>query len=384
MSFYGNKFMYYENTSYEDTMNFFQESYENIQIFFDDIHNMIFKEESTELVNVSKQPYVDSTLKDDSDNTKTKKFGEKIIQFLKMIFQKFVSFCTSAAKNITEFMTKLYQNININDSMNRIRGGNLSYNSLLKAKEKGYKGMSKDDRKRYFFIRPIKLDEHNWRVEELNDAIEKEINPILSKMENYNRLTQSDQKEFYKDIKEKLSIYDANTKKSNLSKDTLLQLAAQSVDNDIYIKKLKNEYNTRDPLVYQFKAASEDDYTFPDINSFNTIYQFATRGEKEIKKYKKFLLDIPKNMKSNVIDPLLKDCNTLIKISKTNNTDKDENDQDMIKSYHLKAKADVATYQFKASTAKIKDMIEILKAQHDIAIRTFIYFVNICSKYKAA
>ena len=37
MSFYGNKFMYYENTSYEDTMNFFQESYENIQIFFDDI-----------------------------------------------------------------------------------------------------------------------------------------------------------------------------------------------------------------------------------------------------------------------------------------------------------------------------------------------------------
>ena len=99
---------------------------------------------------------------------------------------------------------------------------------------------------------------------------------------------------------------------------------------------------------------------------------------------KKFLLDIPKNMKSTVIDPLLKDCNTLIKISKTNNTDKDENDQDMIKSYHLKAKADVATYQFKAATAKIKDMIEILKAQHDIAIRTFIYFVNICSKYKVA
>lgn len=368
MGLYGNKFInssVVEEITYEQMMDIYYDSHYQIESLFRDIdHSYLSLNEDTLAISgpVQKASFKE-TLK-------------KIIDKAKELFDNFVKWISTCIKRFTEWITKVYNQTNVKDSIMSKIGKNLTWDNIKSAIEQGWKGLPKE--KGLCLVK--EMNPTTLRASELlRDATnkDKEYNKIIEKINKTETLEIAE--EHYKEFEQEFI--------SETRRDTIPSSVNMIIwHNDLKLssKDLKARFNnlTEEDLLYDyitFSAGESQDKKHLLVNEsgFNSTKKMALYGEVLTKWYKNDLNDAVKVIKQDVLDPLQRESNNI-------SGGEALTDNDKIYLIYNKARIKVAEYVVKLGMRAVKDQTTIMKYLNSQAIRTYLYLLSVNRKYNGS
>jgi hypothetical protein len=343
-----------EKVDYEDLISFISESTSIIEA------NKL----STD-VDYKNGPYAASVDAKDVDESDSKKDGliKTILNKVKEIWNRFISFLKTQFGKLYEILHKFYLEHNGTDNYFSKFKNIVTYDNLKKCKDKGWKGIS------------TKLPEIGSIARANDSSFIKDIVDGSSPLKN-------------EDIEAILScneVEDAQDKYNNI-KDIIKKKYKESKELMIFSKNFRFnsdlmwvKANLKDPreveLPYFTIPSNYDEDNnlyFPTKDGFSKCKQFAESGEKFIKEtrdsYKFYIQQLKLDKR------VMKDN---YQINKKNNNDK-------INTLYYKAKYEVTCYLIQTFSSIANATVGVIKTQYSTQLLVYLQYIQAIKKYKIA
>lgn len=352
--------------SYDNLMEFCFDSLLEFNSIFERANTIIGLQEDNALA----VPFKVSLAGEDSEPEKVKKkFGE----FIKEAMNKFLGYVKGLFEKLKETIHKFYMEHNLTDSIMSKYKDIVIFKNVEKAKEKGWKGIpiSIPMIKNPASVRGLSsLYEEANRNSEFFESTVKKISNNLDKLKDSTSVEDS-QSEF-NDFEENLKKFKQDiSRESEYSTKFRNNMNANPIFGDA-----KQEYFDYQ-MLYCLPSNYDEEkgYYYPIAEQFGTTVSMAVNGQKYIK-------SVSSNYKSSIKD-LKMDKELYRYNSKTNTKSANKSDNEIAKidMYYWKAMYQYSTAFIQRSAAISRTVVQILKEQHMISIKFYLYCLPVCKKY---
>lgn len=343
-----------ESISMDSFMNFLEEATLEVNSIFERASMIEIIREGNELAipnNVMDQYSFDS-----------EKVKKTIVEKAKEIWKKFCDAVKTAFENLSKKLTEMYLNTNFEDKILSKFKDKVTYDNLKKCKDAGWAGVPTSCPQVQKIASPMDSRMYRDLTDDDTINISKDIDPIL----NCGDLDKA--KEIYKDFKEKLSKFSEESDRETSG----LYMYSNNIDI----------LGQKDPREFFFTVSTDrpvdDNHYFPTAEAFSKTKQLAENGQKMIKDYR---------MQGKASIKLLKgnqdlEMNNLKNFKGANKEEKSEENQ--IKILYYRARYGFTVAYIKRSQKVLSAVIGVLQKQHNVAIKSYMYYTSAIARYKVA
>ncbi len=318
---------------------------------------------------------------DDNYKEKVEKVKKGLLARIKEAFLKFIKFIQRAFTTLIDNIGKLYNKVNLQDSVAKKLFSSIEYESLTKAKENGWQGLKEGTpliiNIPELFNFPRYQDLKNDKDK---DRFLKVLNNESSTYEDISEI-ESDINKWYKHtticatphlINRILDDVDFNVQFN--AKNLKFRMDNPTIYSSEKIEKFMDDYKWCGLMIGTQKSATG--YFIPEKTYFMNTKKMAIDGEKYTKDTRSSMKRLIDRCKTETVDIL----NEKYKNKAKNSSSSDNKNVELLV---LKYKSMIANATLKEYIACTKDMITMIGAMNNISFNTFFLILQGCKKYKA-
>lgn len=323
---------------------------------------------------------------EDNYKEKVEKVKKGLLTRIKEAFLKFIKFIQRAFTTLIDNIGKLYNKVNLQDSVAKKLFSSITYDSLMKAKSNGWKGIPtgtpliinipelfnfpryqrlKNDKDKIAFIKVLNDKSYCSSYDKLVD-----MGPMVSDWcKNTIKYAKPN------NLMEILNNVDDTVSSNQEKLEKMINNGYHPDNMNKKIEKFMNDYKWCGLMI----GTQKEDIKFsglfiPQKIYFDNTKKMAIEGEKYTKDAKNSMKKLIDQCKTETVD-LLND--------KYKNNIKNSSDEKNVELLVLKYKSMIANATLKEYIACTKDMITMLSGMNNIAFNTFFLILKECKKYKA-
>lgn len=346
---YGNLYRKQEESivTYESFIDFFNESMEEHDKIFE---SFMFEAETLQLT--------------DSQHKDSKK---GILETIKTLFQKFVAFVKQAVQKVMDWY-KSIQEGKYKDTLANKFLKDLKYEDLETAKKNGWKGIP--EQSSFAMIDPAQIQHELYMFENVQEEIRrKKITDIIESIKSVEKL--EDAKEKFKEVQEEISNLEYNNFKPGSIHDMHFRAELENMG-----RRLRRSFgkDVKDvDLILLYHTHIQNGFWFPDAKGFGHVKDYTFNGSANISRYSKELDKYVSDYDKAYVKPIEKSITNIT----TSNADNDQS-RDLL---YNKAQLSVAQYVMKVYSGIVKETLDALRVQHQVALTTYIFLFTNTRKF---